>query len=62
VTAFCLRAEPGWTAAYRGRALVVHGHEPVPEPAWRGRTLGLDVTGALAALRHPELELVSVPA
>jgi protein phosphatase len=62
VTAFCLRAEPGWAATHRGRALVVHGHEPHPCPRWQGRTLGLHVPGALTALRHPELELVSVPA
>ena len=60
ITRFCLAAEPGWAAGYRGRALVVHGHEPVPCPQWVGRTLDLDVQGALAALRHPELELVSV--
>ncbi len=62
ITRFCLAAEPGWGASYRGRALVVHGHQPVPCPEWVGRTLDLDVPGALAALRHPELELVSVEA
>jgi protein phosphatase len=62
VTAFCLRAEPGWAAAYRGRALVVHGHEAAPCPSRVGRTAGIDVAGALTAFRYPERELVSVPA
>jgi protein phosphatase len=62
VTAFCLRGEPGWAAAYRGRALVVHGHEPAPCPRWVGRTIGIDVMATLTAFRYPERELVSVPA
>jgi len=61
VTRLCQRAAPDWAAAYRGRALVVHGHEPVPGPRWLGRTLDLHVTGALTAVRYPELELVSLP-
>jgi len=61
VTRFCLRAEPGWAAGYQGRALVVHAHEPAERPTWAGRTLGLHVPGTLTALRHPELELVSLP-
>ena len=65
VTTVCLRGEPGWAGGYRGRALVVHGHEPVAGPSWRGRTLDLDtgcgLGGSLTALRHPELELVAVP-
>jgi hypothetical protein len=62
VTVFCLHGEAGWQDAYRGRALVVHGHEPVTCPTWRGRTVNVNTTGALTALRFPELELVSVPA
>src|SRR2546429_1037992 len=61
VRAFCLEAEPGWPERYRGRALVVHGHDPVTCPRWLGRTLDLDTGcgagGALSALRYPELEL-----
>ena len=60
VTEFCLHAEPDWAAAYRGRALVVHGHAPEPSPRWVGRTAGIDVEGQLTALRYPERELVSV--
>lgn len=65
VTARCLRGAPGWSGGYRGRGLVVHGHEPVAEPGWRGRALDLDtgcgLGGRLTALRYPELEIVSVP-
>jgi protein phosphatase len=62
VTAFSLGGEPGWATGYRGRALVVHGHEAAACPQWVGRTVGVDVAGALTALRHPEREFVSVPA
>ena len=55
-----------WAAEYRGRAMVVYGHTPVPEPEWLNRTINVDtgcvVGGRLTALRYPELELVSVPA
>jgi protein phosphatase len=55
-----------WAADYRGKALVVYGHTPVPEPEWLNRTLCLDTGcvfgGRLTALRYPERELVSVPA
>jgi protein phosphatase len=61
VTAFCLRAEPRWDVAYRGRALVVHGHDPAPWPRWEGRTAGLG-GGELAALRLPERDVVTSPA
>lgn len=62
VTAVCLHGEPGWAARYRGRALVVHSHEPVPCPRFEGRTVYLRTSGGLAALRYPELELVPVVA
>ncbi len=55
-----------WAADYRGRAMVVYGHTPVAEPAWLNRTINVDTGcvfgGKLTALRHPEQELVSVPA
>jgi protein phosphatase len=55
-----------WAIEYRGRAMVVYGHTPVPEPEWVNRTINID-TGCvfghrLTALRYPERELVSVPA
>ncbi len=55
-----------WAADYRGRATVLYGHTPVPEPEWLNNTLCLDTGcvfgGRLTALRYPERELVSVPA
>ena len=55
-----------WARDYRGRATVLYGHTPVPEPEWVNRTLCLDTGcvfgGRLTALRWPERELVSVPA
>ncbi len=55
-----------WAEDYRGRAVVVYGHTPVPEPEWVNRTICIDTGcvfgGKLTALRYPERELVSVPA
>ncbi|WP_182880011.1 polynucleotide kinase-phosphatase [Microbispora sp. H10949] len=55
-----------WADDYRGRAMVVYGHTPVPEPEWVNNTICLDTGavfgGRLTALRYPERELVSVPA
>ena len=55
-----------WAARYRGKAAVVYGHTPVPEPGWVNRTINIDTGcafgGDLTALRYPERELVSVPA
>ena len=64
VRALCLGGQPGWKQGWRGRALVVHGHQPVEWPQWEGRTLDLDTGcvngGRLSALHYPELEIVSV--
>jgi protein phosphatase len=55
-----------WASDYRGQAMVVYGHTPVPEAEWVNRTLCVDTGcvfgGKLTALRYPERELVSVPA
>jgi len=55
-----------WAQDYRGRAMVVYGHTPMPEPEWLNRTICIDTGcvfgGRLTALRYPERELVSVPA
>ncbi|GAA4189920.1 polynucleotide kinase-phosphatase [Streptosporangium oxazolinicum] len=55
-----------WAREYRGRAMVVYGHTPVPEPEWINNTICLDTGvvfgGRLTALRYPEREIVSVPA
>ena len=63
---FGLPVRYDWAAEYRGRAMVVYGHTPVPEPEWLNRTINIDTGcvfgGNLTALRYPEQELVSVPA
>ncbi|MDT5157967.1 MAG: hypothetical protein QOH51_2324 [Acidobacteriota bacterium] len=63
---FGLPVRYNWAAEYRGPAMVVYGHTPVPEPEWLNRTINVDTGcvfgGKLTALRYPEKELVSVPA
>ncbi|HEX2473121.1 MAG TPA: polynucleotide kinase-phosphatase, partial [Lacipirellulaceae bacterium] len=63
---FGLPVRYNWAAEYRGDAIVVYGHTPVPEPDWLNRTINIDTGcvfgGALTALRYPEHELVSVKA
>jgi protein phosphatase len=63
---FGLPVRYNWAAEYRGAAMVVYGHTPVPEPEWLNRTVNIDTGcvfgGALSALRYPEREIVSVPA
>ena len=63
---FGLPVRLDWAADYRGRAMVVFGHTPVPEAEWLNRTINIDTGcvfgGKLTALRYPEKELVSVPA
>jgi protein phosphatase len=63
---FGLPVRHNWAAEYRGAAMVVYGHTPVPEPEWLNRTINIDTGcvfgGKLTALRYPERELVSVQA
>ena len=55
-----------WAQEYRGQALVLYGHTPVPETEWLNNTLCLDTGcvfgGRLSALNYPERTVVSVPA
>ena len=55
-----------WAREYRGKAMVVYGHTPVPTAEWVNNTICLDTGvvfgGELTALRYPEREIVSVPA
>lgn len=63
---FGLPIRYNWAAEYKGKAMVVYGHTPVPEPQWLNNTIDIDTGcvfgGKLTALRYPEKELVSVPA
>lgn len=63
---FGLPVRLNWAADYRGSAMVVYGHTPVPEPEWLNRTVNIDTGcvfgGKLTALRYPEREFVSVAA
>jgi protein phosphatase len=55
-----------WADDYRGKAMVLYGHTPTPEPQWVNNTMCLDTGcvfgGKLTALRYPEQEVVSVTA
>src|SRR5439155_12697908 len=63
---FGLPIRYNWAAEYRGQAMVVYGHTPVPKPEWLNHTIDIDTGcvfgGQLTALRYPEKELVSIPA
>jgi protein phosphatase len=63
---FGLPVRHNWAAEYRGDAMVVYGHTPVPQPDWLNKTINIDTGcvfgGSLTALRYPEQEFVSVKA
>jgi protein phosphatase len=63
---FGLPIRYNWASEYRGKAAVVYGHTPVPEPEWLNNTVNIDTGvvfgGKLTALRYPEWDFVSVPA
>ncbi len=63
---FGLPVRYNWASEYRGKAKVIYGHTPIPQPEWLNRTLNIDTGcvfgGALTALRYPEETLVSIPA
>jgi protein phosphatase len=65
VDEFGLPVRLNWAMDYRGDAMVVYGHTPVPAAVWLNRTINIDTGcvfgGKLTALRYPELELVEVP-
>jgi len=55
-----------WANEYRGKALVVYGHTPVPEAQMINKTICIDTGcvfgGKLTAYRYPEREIVQVNA
>ncbi len=63
---FGLPVRYNWALEYRGKAMVVYGHTPVPEAQWLNKTIDIDTGcvfgGKLTALRYPEEQLVSVKA
>jgi polynucleotide kinase-phosphatase len=63
---FGLPVRYNWAQDYRGKAMVVYGHTPVPSAEWLNNTICIDTGcvfgGTLTALRYPERELVAVPA
>jgi protein phosphatase len=63
---FGLPIRLNWAAEYKGRAMVVYGHTPVPEAQWLNNTIDIDTGcvfgGSLTALRYPERKLVAVKA
>lgn len=63
---FGLPVRYNWAKEYKGKAKIVYGHTPVPEPQWLNHTIDIDTGcvfgGKLTALRYPEMQLVSVPA
>lgn len=63
---FGLPVRYNWAGEYRGKAAVVYGHTPVPEPEWLNNTVCIDTGcvfgGSLTALRWPERGFVTVQA
>ena len=63
---FGLPVRHNWAKEYNGKATVVYGHTPIPEPEWLNNTLNVDTGcvfgGKLTAVRFPEREIVSIPA
>ncbi len=55
-----------WAQEYRGQAMVLYGHTPVPAAEWLNNTLCLDTGcvfgGRLTALNYPERTVTSVQA
>lgn len=63
---FGLPLRYNWASEYRGKAMVVYGHTPVPNAEFLNNTVNIDTGavfgGKLTVLRYPEREFVSVAA
>ncbi|MEL6924556.1 MAG: polynucleotide kinase-phosphatase, partial [Bacteroidota bacterium] len=63
---FGLPVRHNWALDYKGKAMVVYGHTPVPRAEWINNTVDVDTGcvfgGKLTAVRYPEREVVDVPA
>lgn len=61
-----IAANAEWVKSYRGKALMVYGHFPKLNVAFKNNTIDLDNAcvfgGSLASLRYPEIEIVKVKA
>jgi len=55
---FGLPVRYNWASEYRGEAMVVYGHTPVPEPEWLNRTINID-TGCVFGGELTTLRVVS---
>ncbi len=53
---FGLPVRYNWAAEYRGRASVVYGHTPVPEPEWLNGTICID-TGCVFGGKSDSAEI-----
>jgi predicted phosphodiesterase len=45
---FGLPVRYNWAAEYRGKAMVVYGHTPVPQADWLNRTINIDTGSVLS--------------
>jgi len=63
---FGLPIRKNWAKEYKGEAMVIYGHTPVPKPEFINNTANIDTGcvfgGNLTALRYPEKEFISVKA
>jgi protein phosphatase len=50
---FGLPVQYNWAADYRGRALVVYGHTPVPKPLYLNNTVNIDTGCVFGATSQP---------
>jgi protein phosphatase len=66
IDAFGLPVRHDWAKNYKGKAMVVYGHTPVPAVEWVNNSINIDTGcvfgGKLSCLRYPTKEIVQVEA